>query len=77
MSLLAWIGVFALECLLWSWILFWGGARRLEGSWLAELVVLRGSVTTADGLRLVAWVLWIGGTAWFLVGLLVPGARWA
>lgn len=78
MSLLAWIGLFALESLFFAWILFWGGARRLEGSWLAELLVsYRASLTSADGIRLIAWVLWIGGAVWFLVGIVVPGVRGA
>ena len=77
MGILPWIGIYALESLFFAWLLFWGGARRLEGSWLAELVAFKGSVTSADGLKLLAWIFWVSGTCWFLAGLFVPGVRWA
>jgi hypothetical protein len=65
-----WIGLFVLNSLFWSWILFWGGAERLEGSFLAALLVhLRASAWSAEGIKLFALLSWLISGFWFLIGL--------
>ena len=38
MSVFVWIIVFLLGSLFWCWILFWGGAEFLQGSYLTEFL---------------------------------------
>jgi hypothetical protein len=76
MSLLLWVVFFALTSLLWAWVLFWGGADWLEGSFLAGLLVhILAPRWTADGIKLFAAFSWFFETVWFGIGLFVPAAR--
>jgi hypothetical protein len=77
MSLALWIVFYLLSCLLWSWILFWGGDEWLEGSFLSGLFVhVLAPRWSADGLRIFAGGTWFVQTIWFVVGLIFPEARW-
>ncbi len=72
----AWIITHALSTLFWSWIAFWGGAERLEGSLASGfLVSFRAPAWEAEGIKLFAWLMLIAGGVWFIVGLFAPGAR--
>ncbi len=58
-----------------AWVALGGGAARLEGSFLAELVGYLGVTLGADGLKVLAWVSWQAHTAWFVWGLFDPSVR--
>jgi hypothetical protein len=76
MGVLAWVAVFVVCSLLWSWLLFWGGAEWLEGSFLAGLVVhFRASEWAADGIKVFAGLMWLCQGIWFVVGLFSPELR--
>jgi hypothetical protein len=73
---LLWIGIFLLNSLFWCWILFWGGAERLEGSFLAALLVhFRASRWSSEGIRLFALLSWLISAFWFVVGLFSSEVR--
>jgi len=73
--MLPWIAEYCVLSLLLFWVMFWGGARRLDGSWFAELVGYLGVTTSADGLKLMAGIVWIGRTIWFVWGLFDASIR--
>ncbi len=76
MGIAMWVALFLLTSLVWAWILFWGGAEWLEGSWLAALFVHARAVEwNAEGIKLFAALMWLGGTIWFCIGLFVKDAR--
>ncbi|HXD87368.1 MAG TPA: hypothetical protein VN641_12805 [Urbifossiella sp.] len=76
MGIAVWIGAFAVTSLFWAWLLFGGGAAWLEGSFLSGLLVhFRAPEWTAEGIRLFAFLMWIGATIWFVVGIFVPEVR--
>ena len=76
MSLPAWVAVFALSSLFWCWLLFWGGADWLEGSWLAAFFVhARAMEWSADGIRAFAGLMWLCQGIWFTIGLFVREVR--
>jgi hypothetical protein len=75
-GVLAWVVGFAALSLFWCWLLFWGGADRLEGSFLAGLLFYsRAPEWTADGIKLFAFLTWVCQGVWFVVGLLSPEVR--
>ena len=72
-----WIALFAASSLFWCWLLFWGGAEWLEGSFLSGLLVhFRAPHWSAEGIKLFAGLTWFLQGVWFLLGLFVPEARW-
>jgi hypothetical protein len=76
MSLLLWVAVFAVLSLFWSWILFWGGAEWLEGSFLSGLLLdVWAPRWSADGIKVFVKLTWFLAGVWFVVGLFVPAAR--
>jgi len=78
-SLIAWIAVHAAEGLLCLWVLRWGGAEWLEGTFTSG--VLFGSFAprwSAEGLKMAALILLVFCAVSFVAGLFVPGLRcWA
>jgi hypothetical protein len=61
----------------WAWVLALGGAEWLEGSWLAGLLVhVRGPELSAEGLKVIAGLLWLFEAIWFVIGLFEPDGRW-
>jgi hypothetical protein len=76
MSVLLWVGTFALTSLFWCWIIFWGGAEALEGT-CASLFLVHwfASRWSAEGIRIFAWGSWIISGFWFVIGLFVPEMR--
>jgi hypothetical protein len=77
MTLVAWIASFAATSLFWKWILSWGGAEWLEG-WKAFFVIdWFAARWSAEQIRLYALLSWIVAGVWFVVGLILPGVRFA
>jgi hypothetical protein len=76
MSLLVWVLLFAVTSLFWIWVLFLGGAERLEGTWAsAWLIDWFAPNWSAAGIKLFGLVAWVATAIWFVVGLLAPPAR--
>jgi hypothetical protein len=76
MSLLVWVATFALTSLFWAWVLFWGGADWLEGSFLSGLLVdIFAPRWSAAGIKVFAALTWLIEGLWFAVGLFIPAAR--
>lgn len=76
MSLIGWIGAYSVQMLFWVWVVCWGGAERLEGT-LASffLVSWFAPEWSSEGIKLFGWLMLIGSTIWFLVGIFLPEAR--
>jgi len=75
-SLPAWIILYLLELLFWVWIIRWGGAERLEGSFISGLLIHYFAPRWgSEGIKLFAWLALIAGTVWFIAGLFYPGIR--
>lgn len=75
LSLIAWIIQYALQSLLYKWILSWGGAKWLVG--LKSALTL-GWITwdwNAEQIRLYILIIWIFSSLWFVVGLFKPELR--
>lgn len=79
MSLTLWIVLHAAQALLWLWILRWGGAAYLEGTFLSGFLVSTFAPRwSAEGLRMAALILLVFCAISFVVGLFVPSLRcWA
>lgn len=75
MSLEAWAVIYAIEMAFWIWTVFLGGADRLEGSFILDLFWTLSSRIDAEMIRFIGWIVMIGTTAWFVLGLFVPAAR--
>jgi hypothetical protein len=76
MSLLAWVALFAVTSLLWTWVLFWGGADWLEGSFLSGFLIHTFAPRwSAEGIKVFAALTWLLEGLWFILGLFVPGMR--
>lgn len=76
MALLIWTGFFIIDALFWCWVIFWGGAERLQETWIADVLICYGAHNCdADGIKLLAWVILIGTAIWYIIGLFVPELR--
>ncbi len=57
MSELTWTGTYFLNLLFWLWLIRWGGAERLEGTFTSGLLLSTFAPRwSADGIRLFAWL---------------------
>jgi hypothetical protein len=64
------VAFFVVSCLFWAWVLFLGGAEWLEGSWLAGLLVhVRAPEVSAEGIKVIAALLWLFEVVWSVLGL--------
>ena len=71
-----WILFAVLDALFWIWVLRWGGAERLEGTFASGfLVSWFAPKWSAEGIRLFALLSLAASLAAFGVGLFVPGVR--
>ena len=71
-----WVLSYAVNVLFWLWILRWGGAEWLEGSFLSECLISWWAPRwDAEGIKLFGWGCLIISSGWFLVGVFVPEAR--
>ena len=79
MSLPLWIVVYVVQTLLWVWILFLGGAERLDGTKTAGCLIapiaMWGREWTADEIKLFGWLAFLGTTFWFILGIVSPMLR--
>jgi len=76
MSLLPWIALHALAALFWLWILRWGGAHWLEGTFASGfLVSIFAPRWSEEGLRMCALLMLIVCGISFVLGLFMPALR--
>ena len=76
MTLSGWIIIFLVQVLFWIWVIRWGGAERLEGTFTSGfLISWLAPRWSAEGIKLFAWLSLIAGTAWFFAGLFYPELR--
>jgi hypothetical protein len=76
LSDICWVAGYGVSLLLWLWILKWGGARRLEGTFASGFLVSWFAPRwSAEGLKLFALLALLVSTIWFVVGIFVPEAR--
>ncbi len=76
MSITTWVLLYIAELLFWWWVIRWGGAERLEGTFSSGfLISVLAPNWSAEGIKLFAWLTLIVGTVWFIIGLVLPGAR--
>ena len=76
MSLTAWIILYLGQLVFWVWVIRWGGAERLEGTFASGFLINYFATRwNADGIRLFAWLTLAAGTIWFVIGLFNPLVR--
>jgi hypothetical protein len=76
MTLPAWIAIYLAQLLLWLWIVRWGGARQLEGTFTAGLLFHPLAPRwSREGLQVYALGSLVVSTFWFLLGLFLPQVR--
>lgn len=75
-SIPQWILWAALSSLFWLWVLRWGGAERLEGTFASGFLVSWFAPRwSAQGIKLFALLSPVGTLGAFVVGLFVPDIR--
>ena len=76
MELIAWIIGYLLNLLLCLWIVRWGGAEWLEGTFLSGFLLnIFAPRWSAEGIKLYIWLTMMISTVWFLLGLFWPEIR--
>lgn len=76
MTLSQWTILYIIDLLFWLWILHWGGAERLEGTFTSGLLVdIFAPRWSADGIKIFGWCILLGSTVLFIGGLFYPGIR--
>lgn len=74
--LLDWIITYIINTLFWLWITIWGGAEKLENSFISGFIINIFSVNwSAEVIKFYGWLIIIGTTVWFFVGLFIPELR--
>jgi len=77
MSLKAWLIIYLSDLLFWLWVVRWGGAERLAGSFFAGFLLnFRASSWDSAGIKVFGWLMLIISTIWFVVGVFLPEMRW-
>jgi hypothetical protein len=77
-DLLLWIAAFALESAFAAWVLFGGGARRLEATFAGGLLVhWLAPRWSAEGIQLFVGLTWLASAIGFAWGLWDPSIRGA
>jgi hypothetical protein len=77
MDFLLWIALFAAGSLFWAWILFWGGAERLEGTLLSGILLWCQAPTwSTTAIKVFAAGSWAIQAVWFVIGVFSPAVRW-
>lgn len=77
MSLTELIVVYLLQLLFWLWIVRWGGAAWLEGSFLSGLLVsVFAPRWSAEGIKLFGYAMILLSTVLFVVALFCPDFRY-
>ena len=76
MSLANWVGSYAIEVLFCLWLIRWGGAERLEGTFASGFLVSWFAPNwTSDGIKVFGWAALVAGTGWFVIGVFWPDFR--
>ena len=76
MTTTAWISWYFVNGIFWIWVIRWGGAEKLEGSFTSGfLISFLTPNWSAEGIKLFGWLTLMGSTLWFLTGLFVPNLR--
>ena len=76
MHLVWWILIYVAEALFWLWIVRWGGAERLEGTFASVFLVhFRAPGWGTKGIKVFGWICLVLSTIWFLIGLFDPESR--
>ena len=76
MDLMTWVGLYAIELVGLCFILFGGGAEWFARSTVAGLLSgLWWHDWDAEQIKLYTWLVLIGTTIWFLLGVFVPACR--
>lgn len=76
MSTQSWVISYVVEVFFLLWLLRWGGARVLEGTFASGCLISFLTPTwSEEQIRLFALVALLASTAWFLLGLFQPEAR--
>jgi len=76
LSLFIWIAAHAAEAVFCLWVLRWGGAERLEGSFASGFLFSSFAPGwSAEGLKMAALILLVFCAVSFVAGLFVPGMR--
>ncbi|MBB4220597.1 hypothetical protein EJP67_23645 [Variovorax guangxiensis] len=76
LSLFIWIAAHAAEALFCLWVLRWGGAERLEGTFASGFLISNFAPRwSAEGLKMAALILLVFCAVSFAAGLFVPGLR--
>jgi len=71
-----WIVFYFFELLFWLWIIRWGGAKWLEGTFASGLLISTlAPAWRAEGIKLFAWISLIAMSIWFVAGLANPSLR--
>jgi hypothetical protein len=77
MSLIAWIIAYALNMLFWLWIVRWGGAERLEGTFSSGLLIsVFAPKWSAEGIKVFGYGAIIVSTIGFVLGVFFPDFRY-
>ena len=76
MTLFWWVALHAIDALFWLWVLRWGGAAWLEGTFASGfLVSIFAPRWSEEGLRMFAFLMLIVCALSFLTGLFFPAVR--
>lgn len=76
MSLTAFIVVYGINLVFWLWVVRWGGAERLEGTFASGFLIhLFAPRWSAEGIKLFGWAALLISTVLFIAGLIVPDVR--
>jgi len=76
-SLAEWILLYLVDLLFWLWVLRWGGAEWLEGTFVSGVLInLRAPFWGSEGIKLFGWLIVFISTIWFVMGLFMPEMRW-
>jgi hypothetical protein len=76
MSTVSWIFWYVADVLFWTWIIFWGGAKLLEGTWVSGCLLSIFPIDwDADGIKAFAWLSLFVSSVYFILGLIKPELR--
>jgi hypothetical protein len=72
----AWVLCYAANVVFWLWVILWGGAEWLEGTFASAFLVSWLAPTwSAEGIKLFAWLALLFTLIAFVVGFFVPSLR--
>ncbi len=76
MSLTAWVITYLIGLVFWLWVVRWGGAEWLEGTFTSGfLISIFAPQWTTDGIKLFGYGTIIISTIFFILGIFFPDFR--